>query len=108
MIEYEHSPAHLVPEPQLFFAELHASTKTLSHTEAFVVKLACELKADSTEPRTTCSVDTDTGSQLTNDGPKVACFKAAAGSKCAWDGSVGVLHHLGYRRTFRAWDRTPM
>lgn len=93
MIEYERSPAHLVPEPQLFFVELHASTKTLSHAEAFVIKFACELKTDSTEPRTTCSVDTDTGSQLTDDSSKVTCFKAAAGSKCAWDGSVRVPHH---------------
>lgn len=91
-IEYERSLAYLVSEPQLFLAELHASSKTLCHAEAFVIKLACELKTDSAKPRPTCSVDTDAGSQLADDSPKVTCFEAAAGSKCAWNGLALTVH----------------
>jgi hypothetical protein len=79
---------HLVSEPELFFAELHASTKTLCHTEAFIIKLTCELKTNSTEPRTARRVDTDTGSQLTDDRPKVAGLEATTGGKRAWSASV--------------------
>lgn len=52
---------HLISEPEFFLAELHASTKTLCHAEAFIIKLACELKTNSTEPRIARSVDIDAG-----------------------------------------------
>jgi hypothetical protein len=50
---------HLISEPEFFFAELHASTKTFCHAEPFIVKLACEFKTNSTEPRTARRVDID-------------------------------------------------
>lgn len=74
---------HLISEPELFFAELHASTKTLCHAEAFIVELACELETNPTEPGAGRGVNTDTGSQLADDRPEVPGFEATPGGERA-------------------------
>ena len=85
---------NLIPEPELFFAELHASTETLCNAEAFIVEFACELEANSTEPRTARCVNTDARSQLTDNRPKLAGLDTTAGNEGARIASVRDPYYL--------------
>lgn len=63
---------HLVTEAKLLLAKLHAPTQTLGHAVALLVKFTRELEADSPEPRPTLVVNAEAGSELADDGAKVA------------------------------------
>jgi hypothetical protein len=64
--------ANLVAKAELFLAELHAPTQTLSHAVSLLIELTRELKADSTEPRHALAVDAEAGREFADDSAKVA------------------------------------
>jgi len=68
-------PTYLIPQPQLFFTQLHAAPKTLCHTKPILTQLTRKLKAHTPKLRTAFVVDPQTVRQLGHDVIKVSGFK---------------------------------